>query len=28
MADTSVELRDLVKYHGATLAVDHLSLEI
>src|SRR6059036_4094953 len=28
MADTSVELRDLAKYHGATLAVDHLSLEI
>ena len=28
MADTSVELRDLVKYHGATRAVDHLSLEV
>src|SRR5437867_2410625 len=28
MADTSVELRDLAKYHGATLAVDHLSLEV
>jgi len=28
LADTSVELRDLVKYHGATLAVDHLSLEV
>ena len=28
MADASVELRDLVKYHGVTLAVDHLSLEV
>lgn len=28
MADTSVELLDLVKCHGATLAVDHVSLEV
>ncbi len=28
MAELSVDIRDLVKYHGGTLAVDHLSLQI
>ncbi|MBI4400474.1 MAG: ABC transporter ATP-binding protein [Nitrospirae bacterium] len=28
MADYSVEIQDVVKYHSATLAVDHLSLEV
>ena len=28
MADLSIDIRDLVKYRGGTLAVDHLSLEV
>ncbi len=28
MIDSSVEIRDLVKYHGATLAVDHCSFAV
>ncbi len=28
MADLSIDIRQLVKHHGGTLAVDHLSLEI
>ena len=28
MADLSIDIHNLVKYHGGTLAVDHLSLEI
>ncbi len=28
MADNTVEIRDVVKHHGATLAVDRLSLEV
>ncbi|MGH7233642.1 MAG: ABC transporter ATP-binding protein [Nitrospiraceae bacterium] len=28
MGDPSIDIRDLVKYHGATLAVDHCSLTV
>ncbi|MEK7337473.1 MAG: ATP-binding cassette domain-containing protein, partial [Nitrospirota bacterium] len=28
MADLSIDIRALVKRHGATLAVDHVSLQI